>query len=103
MPFAQASSLSEVKELFIMGRFDEAQTAAIKMNTAEGYAIASESLLAQILLGEVGKLNTHSKFARSLAKNSKRKCLFYLVVHTIPGGACSTVRHPKENVLIVLN
>ena len=39
IPFAQASSLSEVKELFIMGRFDEAQTAAIKMNTAEGYAI----------------------------------------------------------------
>ncbi|MBT4996727.1 MAG: hypothetical protein HOM88_09680, partial [Hellea sp.] len=32
MPFAQASSLSEVKGLFIMGRFDEAQTAAIKMN-----------------------------------------------------------------------
>ena len=70
IPFAQASSLSEVKELFIMGRFDEAQTAAIKMNTAEGYAIASESLLAQILLGEVGKLNTQSKFARSLAKKA---------------------------------
>ena len=51
IPFAEASSLSEVKELFFIGRFDEAQTEAIKMNTAEGYAIASESLLAQILLG----------------------------------------------------
>jgi hypothetical protein len=70
IPFAEASSLSEVKELFFIGRFDEAQTEAIKMNTAEGYAIASESLLAQILLGEVGKLNTHSKLARSLAKKA---------------------------------
>ena len=55
-PNAHGGSLDEIKKLFTMGRFEEARTEAVKMNTAEGYAIASESLLAQILLGEVGKL-----------------------------------------------
>lgn len=69
-PNAHGGSLGEIKKLFTMGRFEEARTEAVKMNTAEGYAIASESLLAQILLGEVGKLNSHSQSARSLAEKA---------------------------------
>jgi len=38
------------------------------LNTAEGYALAAESLSAQILLGEVEKLNKRAKDARDLAK-----------------------------------
>jgi len=40
------------------------------LETAEGYALAAESLSAQILLGEVRKLNKHSKQARELSEKA---------------------------------
>ena len=65
---AAASSVDEVRALITAGDYQQARVLAADIETAEGYLLAAESLCAQIMLGEVGKLNKHSKEARNLAK-----------------------------------
>ena len=52
------------------GEYDNARSLAESLDTAEGYALAAESLSAQILLGEVSKLNKQSKQARELSERA---------------------------------
>jgi len=67
---AWGSSAAEVRELIASGDYAAARTLAEKLETAEGYALAAESLSAQILLGEVKKLNRKSKEARKLSEKA---------------------------------
>jgi len=67
---AWANSASEVRGLIASGDYETARTLAEKLKTAEGYALAAESLSAQILLGEIKKLNRHSKQARELSEKA---------------------------------
>ena len=64
---AFAASPDEVRALIYSGDYETARLMAESFKTAEGYALAAESLSAQILLGEVDKLNKRSKKARKLA------------------------------------
>ena len=63
-----ANSPQEVRGLIAAGEYETARVTAESLDTAEGYALAAESLSAQILLGEVEKLNKRSKEARELAE-----------------------------------
>jgi len=65
---AWANSPDEARALFESGDYETARVMAEDLQTAEGYALAAESLSAQILLGEVKKLNKRSKEARKLAE-----------------------------------
>lgn len=65
---AWANSAAEVRGLITSGEYETARVTAENLATAEGYALAAESLSAQILLGEVDKLNKRSKQARELAE-----------------------------------
>ena len=65
---AWANSAEEARALILAGDYEAARVIAENLNTAEGYALAAESLSAQILLGEIGKLNKRSKQARKLAE-----------------------------------
>ena len=65
---AWANSPQEVRGLIAAGEYETARVTAESLDTAEGYALAAESLSAQILLGEVEKLNKRSKEARELAE-----------------------------------
>lgn len=67
---AWANSVSEARSLITSGDYESARIVAQTLETAEGYALAAESLSAQILLGEVRKLNKHSKQARELSKKA---------------------------------
>jgi hypothetical protein len=67
---AWANSASEARALITSGDYESARIVAQTLETAEGYALAAESLSAQILLGEVRKLNKHSKQARELSKKA---------------------------------
>jgi len=67
---AWANSAQEVRGLIASGDYETARTLAEKLKTAEGYALAAESLSAQILLGEIKKLNRHSKQARELSEKA---------------------------------
>ena len=64
---AWANSEAELRALMAAGDYETARVTAENLQTAEGYALAAESLSAQILLGEVSKLNKHSKQARELS------------------------------------
>jgi len=59
-----------IRGLINSGNYTVAQIHAESLNTAEGYALAAESLAAQILLGEVDKLNRRSKEARALSEKA---------------------------------
>jgi len=65
---AWANSAAEVRTLIASGDYEAARKVGQSLDTAEGYALAAESLSAQILLGEVDKLNKRSKEARDLAE-----------------------------------
>lgn len=67
---AWANSASEVRSLITSGDYETARTLAENLETAEGYALAAESLSAQILLGEVTKLNKKSKQAREYSEQA---------------------------------
>jgi len=67
---AWGNSAAEVRGLIASGDYASARMTAENLQTAEGYALAAESLSAQILLGEVSKLNKHSKQARSLSQKA---------------------------------
>ena len=67
---AWANSAAEVRGLIAAGDYETARVTAESLETAEGYALAAESLSAQILLGEVDKLNKQSKEARDLAEKA---------------------------------
>ena len=67
---AWANSTAEVRGLIASGEYEVARTLAQNLETAEGYALAAESLSAQILLGEVSKLNKKSKQARELSEKA---------------------------------
>ena len=67
---AWGSSAQEVRELIASGDYETAQSLAETLETAEGYALAAESLSARILLGEVRKLNKKSKQARKLSEKA---------------------------------
>jgi len=67
---AWGSSAAEVRGLIASGDYETARTLAENLETAEGYALAAESLSAQILLGEVEKLNKRSKEARELSEKA---------------------------------
>lgn len=65
-----ANSAQDIRVLINEGNYSQAQILAENLNTAEGYALAAESLSAQILLGEVKKLNKTSKQARRLSEKA---------------------------------
>lgn len=67
---AWANSAQEIRALINTGSYSEAQIQAETLNTAEGYALAAESLSAQIFLGETDKLNRHAKEARALSEKA---------------------------------
>lgn len=67
---AWANSAAEVRGLIASGDYETARMTATSLQTAEGYALAAESLCAQILLGEVSKLNKQSKKARALSEQA---------------------------------
>ena len=67
---AWANSAEEVRALIRAGKYNNAYSIASELNTAEGFALAAESISAQILLGEVTKLNKHSKRARDFAQRA---------------------------------
>jgi len=65
---ASALSTDEVRALIHAGEYEKGRVLAVQMESAEGYSLAAESLSAQIMLGEVDKLNKQSKKAREYAK-----------------------------------
>ena len=65
-----ANSAQEVRGLIDSGDYESARQMAEALETAEGYALAAESLSAQILLGELNKLNKKSKQARGLSEQA---------------------------------
>ena len=67
---AWANSAQDIRALIDSGNYNQAYEEGQSLNTAEGYVLASESLSAQILLGEVNKLNKHSIKARDLAERA---------------------------------
>lgn len=67
---AWGNSAQEVRGLIASGDYETARMTAESLDTAEGYALAAESLSAQILLGEVSKLNKQSKQARALSQRA---------------------------------
>jgi len=67
---AWGNSAAEVRGLIAAGDYETARVTAETLQTAEGYALAAESLSAQILLGEVSKLNKRSKEARGLSEQA---------------------------------
>lgn len=67
---AWANSAEEVRALMTAGDYENAYNIASELNTAEGIALAAESISAQILLGEVKRLNKQSKQARELAQKA---------------------------------
>lgn len=67
---AWANSAEEVRALIRAGKYNNAYSIASELNTAEGFALAAESISAQILLGELTKLNKHSKRARDFAQRA---------------------------------
>jgi len=67
---AWGNSAAEVRGLIASGDYQAARITAENLQTAEGYALAAESLSAQILLGEISKLNKHSKEARELSQQA---------------------------------
>ncbi|WP_026942708.1 hypothetical protein [Hellea balneolensis] len=67
---AWGNSADEVRDLITAGDYETARQIAQNLDTAEGYALAAESLSAQILLGEVSKLNKKSKEARELSEKA---------------------------------
>ena len=67
---AWGNSAAEVRGLIASGDYETARVTAESLDTAEGYALAAESLSAQILLGEVTKLNKQSKQARALSQRA---------------------------------
>lgn len=64
-PLAAASP--EIRSLIDQGQYSQARIEAEALDTAQGYLLASETLCAQILLGEVGSLNKNAKRARDYA------------------------------------
>lgn len=67
---AWGNSAQEVRGLIASGNYETAQNLAETLETAEGYALAAESLSARILLGQVNKINKRSKQARKLSKKA---------------------------------
>ena len=67
---AWANSAQNIRALIDAGDYSQAQAEAENLNSAQGYALAAESLSTQILLGEVDKLNRRSKEARSLSEKA---------------------------------
>jgi len=67
---AWANSAQDVRALISSGDYVQARTEAQNLKSAEGYALAAESLASQILLGEVDKLNLRSKEARKLSEKA---------------------------------
>lgn len=67
---AWANSAQDIRALIDSGNYTQAYEDGQSLNTAEGFALAAESLSARILLGEVDKLNKHSKDARALSEKA---------------------------------
>ncbi len=66
-PSALASSAQEARALLTAGDYVAARDIAQSLETAQGYALAAESLSAQILLADVDKINKRAKEAREFA------------------------------------
>ncbi len=64
---AWANSAADVRAFIASGDYETARVTAETLETAQGYALASEALAAQILLGDVDKINSRAKEARALA------------------------------------
>lgn len=67
-----AAQISVVQDLMRIGQYQQAYEMAIALETAEGYALASESLARQVLLGEAQNLKKAAKTARDLAEEALR-------------------------------
>lgn len=67
---AWANSEADIRALIDSGNYAQAYEDGQKLNSAEGFALAAESLSTQILLGEVNKLNKRSKEARDLSEKA---------------------------------
>jgi len=67
---AWAGTPEQIRQRIIAGDYQQARAEAEALGTAEGYVLAAESLSAQIFLGEIDKLNKHSKEARKLAEKA---------------------------------
>lgn len=67
---AWAQTAKDARELITLGDYDTARQIAESLGTAEGYALAAESLCAKILLGEAEKLNKTSKKARKFSEKA---------------------------------
>ena len=58
----------EVRASMATGAYETAFTQAEQMDSADGYALAAEILLSEIMIGEVEKNKKHAKRARDLAE-----------------------------------
>ena len=58
---AGAQTAEDVRGLLTAGDYDSAHSVGVELGTAQGYALATEGLPAKLLLGEVDKINKHSK------------------------------------------
>ena len=65
---AFAAGPMEVRASLADGAFETAYTQAETLGTADGYALAAEILLSEIMIGEVEKNKKQAKRARKLAK-----------------------------------
>jgi len=65
---AEASDSTTAKSYMASGDFEMAHTEAERLGTAEGYALAAEALLSEIMLGEAEKNKKQAKRARKLAE-----------------------------------
>lgn len=71
--FADDARLNEARQSFLSGDYVSAIEAGRDMETAEGLALASEAMSAQVLLGEVEKRRKTATKARKLAKKALKK------------------------------
>lgn len=70
-PFAAwADDLTEAQKALELGNYNQAHDIAKELDTAEGYALASEALALQVFLGETEELKKTSKKARKLAEKA---------------------------------
>lgn len=65
-----ATANTDIRLQIHQGEYEQAYQAASNLETADGLALAAESLNAQILLGEIPKLNKAAKKARDYAQHA---------------------------------
>lgn len=66
--FAFANGPADIRQQIVSGSFESAYVQAEALDSAEGYALAAEILLTEIMLGEAKKNKKQAKRARKLAE-----------------------------------